>query len=82
MYTKKTLRRMYPTARKIAVNLNDIELAIRRINKLLPAINDNEKEVISWQKRQEHFKQSTDGIDFLESWPECSILSKISRERG
>lgn len=81
MFQKKTIRKMTPLARKFAKLTNDAERSIIRLNKLIPEINTIESEVIAWNKRQEHFKNHGK-VDPLGIWPEDSMLSKLSKERG
>lgn len=96
MYQSKTIRRMPPLTRKLARTMNQAELAIRKyrqqmltvfsemairkLNKLVPDIQSIESEVIAWNKRQEHFK-SNNKVDHLELWPDDSMLAKVSKER-
>jgi len=38
-YTKKTLRRLRPRARKLAVAINGVDLALARLKRMLPEID-------------------------------------------
>jgi len=80
MLNKKTLRNLPPMTRKIAIDINNLELITRHLKKQLEIISSNEREVIAWIKREQHFANQ-DTPDPLGDWPQDSMLSKISKSK-
>lgn len=58
MKRQKTIRRLPPLTRKLAHKLNEAELLMKAISRMIEDIRLIEIECISWEKRQEHFKNS------------------------
>lgn len=50
MYQRKTLRRLSPTARRLAKTANALELEVRRLHALIPLIQQHEQ-VYNWVRR-------------------------------
>jgi len=80
MYSRKTLRKLPAMTRRIAREINSIELATRHLKKELELISSNESEVIAWINRQQYFANQ-DTPDPLGDWPQDSTLSKISKSK-
>jgi len=55
MYSRKTLRKLPAMTRRIAREINSIELATRHLKKELELISSNESEVIAWINQQQYF---------------------------
>jgi len=58
MYRSKTMRAMPQNTRKLAHLLNEAESTITRLQNQIPIIESLEREVIAWNKRQEHYKNA------------------------
>jgi hypothetical protein len=56
MKTARTIRRLPPITRKLAVALNDAEKAIKQASRRLAEVERIETECRAWDARQEHFK--------------------------
>ena len=64
MKTARTIRRMPPITRKLAVALNDAERAIKQASRRLAEVERIENECRAWDARQEHFKAKGE-VDLL-----------------
>lgn len=76
MFTKKTIRNFPPMSRRIAKDINNLELAIRHLKKELESISSNEREVTAWINRQKYYA-GNGGIDLL--LPKCQDCPTIQK---
>lgn len=74
---KKTIRRLPPATRQLAKDLTKVEMYIKRIHRQIDKFAGLEREVIAWNKRQEHYRDEVKRDPL--TWPEQSILSKVSK---
>lgn len=80
MYQRKTLRRLSPTARRLAKTANVLELEVRRLHALIPLIQQHEQVYVFATTRQA-IRPETElpmvgcdahGDDFDTSCPNCA----------
>jgi hypothetical protein len=70
VYTRKTLSKMLPTERKLALLYNHLDLTAHRIDRLLPQIHNMELDALYEKKRylnlikQQAFNDLMDNSDF------------------
>jgi hypothetical protein len=70
VYTRRTLRKMLPIERKLALLYNQLDLTAHRIDRLLPKIHDMELDSRAEKKRylnlikQQSFNELMDDSDF------------------
>lgn len=53
---KKTIRKLPPQTRQLAKDLTKVEMYVKRIRRQIDKFADIEREVIAWNKRQEHYR--------------------------
>ncbi len=74
MYQKRTLRRMRPLQRRLAVQCNDLERALRRLRKLVEEMGTVEDDALMWtaaQRWEEDSRRHVLRLSVGEAWPPC-----------
>jgi ribosomal protein S21 len=78
-YTKRTLRRLPPNTRKVAVRLNEIETALRALKRTLPRLAEHEQlaRALDREERRKYEARLTPGGDLFD--PDTEAAAKALR---